>query len=280
MSFSSEIKNEILINKKNKKERKLFLLGFLFANVIKENNNFFIFLRNKIYQKEIINLLEEFKINYEFFSSSSSKIRILKVSLFKNYPINNFTNFMSGVFLSGGSISDFNNRFYHLELKINNLNFSKMILKDLKKHNLPFQNFEKHNRYILYIKKSEMIGDFLKAIGAIKNFLKFENARIERDYYNYNNKVTNLSILNQKKLVESNFQYLENYKFIQENNLQKLFREDEINFFELKKENRFDSLADLSELFYEKYEIKKSKSALNHYLRKLKKIVELYNKKR
>lgn len=280
MSFSSEIKNEILINKKNKKERKLFLLGFLFANVIKENNNFFIFLRNKIYQKEIINLLEEFKIKYEFFSSSSSKIRILKVSLFKNYPVNNFTNFMSGVFLSGGSISDFNNRFYHLELKINNLNFSKMILKDLKKHNLSFQNFEKHNRYILYIKKSEMIGDFLKAIGAIKNFLKFENARIERDYYNYNNKVTNLSILNQKKLVESNFQYSENYKFIQENNLQKLFREDEINFFELKKENRFDSLADLSELFYEKYEIKKSKSALNHYLRKLKKIVELYNKKR
>ncbi|AAT27930.1 DNA-binding protein WhiA [[Mycoplasma] mobile] len=280
MSFSSEVKNEIISNKRNKQEKKLFLQGFLFANIIEESENVFtISLRNKKYIDEINLLLDFFKISFKKVQNSTSKIEILDKNIFKEYPSSEFTHFFSGVFFSGGSISNLSSKFYHLELKINSKRFSEQILNHLKKHNLPFQIFTKNNRDIIYIKKSEMISDFLKAIGAIKNYLKFEDSRIERDYLNYNNKITNLSILNQKKLVETHFKYLEDYQFIIDNNLEKLFTEDELSFFKLKKQNRFESLNELSKIFSETFQINKSKSALNHYLRKLKKNVEKYDKK-
>ncbi|AZZ65627.1 DNA-binding protein WhiA [Metamycoplasma phocicerebrale] len=272
-TFTLTIKEEI-IRRPLKKQEKLNLLSGIFATSKIDNENYLLIFNNKELFNFIIELLKEF--NVEFYNERKNEL-LIKIKSFNNPKLKMERDYFSGIFLSSGSVSDFKTSFNHLELKFYNHDKAIESVDILNKYNLNFKIIVRQNRYIIYIKKIENICDFLKAIEAINSYFKLEEYKIERDYFNNINRITNFDIYNQQRIANANTLFLENFDFIIKNKLTSYFSKEEIKFFKLKKKNLDSSLSDLVTLLTNE-NIIKSKSSLNHALIKLKKIVEKYKK--
>ena len=74
---------------------------------------------------------------------------------------------------------------------------------------------KRRNKYIVYLKKSDQIGEFLIFIGAINSSLYFENIRIERDMQNVVNRMFVCDEANYAKTLKSSKEQIENIKIVQ-----------------------------------------------------------------
>ncbi|MGL4343003.1 MAG: DNA-binding protein WhiA [Metamycoplasmataceae bacterium] len=265
-NFTQEIKEELLFKKRSIKETNSFLKGIFFALFKNNVEEIKINFRNKIIKDKIIEILEEAKFSYIGFNPL-------------NIVIDNPSHFFAGIFVASGSISPLNSSMYHIQFQVKNKVILKIIEEKLNKHNLLFQNIIKNNSFIFYGKKNELITDFLSAIGANNSFFKFTDSVIERDYNNQLNRISNLDIHNQNKLVDSNAIFKDYYLSIKNNKLENKFKKEELLFFEFKLANPFLPLSQICLDFEKEYKIKKTKSGLNHWLIKLRRIVEDYEYK-
>ena len=125
-----------------------------------------------------------------------------------------------------------------------------------------------------FLKKNELISDFLQIIGANKSYFNFIDSIIERDFKNQITRIFNLDVHNQNRLVDSNIIFKENYQYILDHKLQSRFKPLELEFYEFKRKNEFLSLAQLSEEFCKNKNVKITKSGLNHWLIKLRNVCE------
>lgn len=262
-TFSIEIKEEILFKKRSKNEEKEFLKGIYFSLFRAENEEIVFLIKNKKIKDEIIKKI------YRVFKSikNFSAINI-------NIPIKSASDFFAGIFVISGSISPIYSSSYHFQFCFNNKDIATKIQEKLANNDLYFSLIKKNKKWILYIKKNELISDFLKFIGALKCFFKFADNMIERDYSNQLNRISNLDIHNQNKLVDSHEIFKDYYEIVKNNNLLWHFSQNEILFYEFKLKNSFLPLSQLCINFEQESGIKRTKSGLNHWLIKLRKIVE------
>lgn len=111
---------------------------------------------------------------------------------------------ITGMFLARGSINDpEKTKRYHLEIVCGNESEANYIIGGLAKYDIYAKMIVREKGYVVYLKKSEAIGDFLKLIGANNEMFKFEDSRIKRDYNNYVNKIYNCDIANGNRSVEA-----------------------------------------------------------------------------
>lgn len=105
--------------------------------------------------------------------------------LFKNiidYSDEERSSYLKGAFLSSGSINDPNKSKYHLEFA-DTLDEAKLINNLLLSFDFNSKVIKRAKEYMIYIKASEEISDFIKLIGAITLFY-YEDIRIYRDHKN------------------------------------------------------------------------------------------------
>lgn len=271
-SFSFDVKNELISKELTRKQTISLIDGIIFSSYKKDNEDVEILFKSEVIFNKINEILEA--------SGKSFKIKNKKI-IFKDINSQSFLisdpqSFFSGVFIAHGSISSLSSSSYHLEFKVKNENIAKLMLTKLNIHELNFSSIHKNDYTVLYIKKNDQISEFLKAIGSQESFFKFFDAVISRDHKNQITRIGNLDIYNQSKLVDSNALFLESYKFVKENHLLKKFKENELIFFEFKVNNPYLPLSQISEELASKYNILKTKSGLNHWLRKIRKISEDY----
>lgn len=177
MSFSSNVKDEILERTKNSKYEKAEKFGELLTEANLKSD-----------------LMEEYN---EFFDISKLNVEKIKEIL-------------KGAFLSSGYIVDPISD-YHFEIDIKNkacgdyifnilslLEFTPKIIKR-----------KKINMYVIYLKESEQISFFLQLIGANRAYLKFEEILIEKDVRNNINRTVNCEAANIKKTVKSSMEQIE-----------------------------------------------------------------------
>ncbi|MBN0970422.1 DNA-binding protein WhiA [Mycoplasma phocoeninasale] len=272
-SFAFEVKKEI-INRKLTKSQKLGLLSGILATTKIQKNLSYIIINNKEVFNYLKTLLLELKIKYE---SPRKNAFLINLNSFRHHNFKKERDYFSGIFLASGSINNSNSVQNHLELKFYELSYAEDALDILNKHDMNFKLHVRKGRYLIYIKRLEDICDFLKAIDAIDAYYRFEDSIIERDFFNNVNRITNFDIYNQQRIANANIVFLDNYDYIKNNHLDANFTRDEMIFFELKKNNIDLSLNDL--VFHlNKYKIIKSRSALNHSLIKLKKVVNKFKK--
>ncbi len=271
-SFSFEIKNELISKKINKKQAVSFIDGIIFSSFKESENEVKIIFKNEIILKKIHSFLEVSKKIYEI----KNKTIIFEKSNLSKMIISDPQFFFAGVFVSMGSVSSLESSSYHLELKIKSLEISEIMIEKLNSHNLNFSTINKNGYIILYIKKNDQISEFLKAIGSQDSFFKFFDAIISRDHKNQITRISNLDVYNQSKLVDSNALFLENYNFVIDNNLLNKFKKDELIFYKFKIKNPYLPLSQISEELLEFHNISKTKSGLNHWLIKIRNIVEDY----
>lgn len=106
--------------------------------------------------------------------------------------------FLRGVFLGGGSLSH-PEKAYHLELVTSNDSLSRDIVKIMGGLGFNAKIVERKKNFIVYLKESEQIIDFLNMTGAHSMLLGFENVRIMKDMRNRANRIVNCDNANIEK---------------------------------------------------------------------------------
>lgn len=123
--------------------------------------------------------------------------------------------YLRGIFLSCGSINDPKKSRYHLEFSFDNLEYSKFVSKLLNQFRLNSKILKRDNKYMVYIKEAEKIGDFLRIIKAISAVFYYEDIRIYRDHKNMTNRLNNCEQANVDKIIETALKQVEEIEKIQ-----------------------------------------------------------------
>ena len=177
--------------------------------------------------------------------------------------------YLAGAFIAYGACNPPTNSNYHLEISANDLSYANFLVSLITRYNLESKISKRRTKYIVYIKKADVIADFLKLIGAYECCLNFENIRIDRDFVQNQKRVENCYIANEVKTLkaaEEQVAYMLKIK--------KAKKEDKLSdklrtIYDLRLKNQEASLVELSNLYEKKYGEKISKSGLKHRLNKI-----------
>ena len=128
----------------------------------------------------------------------------------------------------------------------------------------------RRSKYIIYLKSSEKIGDFLGLVGATSSYMNFESVRIDRDFINSINRLENCEIANEVKSMNAANQQVADIQYIQSKIGLELLDEKTRNIALLRLDNPELNLNELANEYASKYGAKISKSGLHHRFKKIK----------
>lgn len=306
MSYSSNIKNEISNIEYSKSETMAELSAILNIASVIETESFYICVENisvarriyklikDIYHVEIdmdttlINTLrknklvkltikEKSKIILEDLSILDNDIRLYEP---KSYLVDELCDkqaYLRGIFLICGSINDPKTSRYHLELVIENeltANFVNDLLNELSFNS---KIIKRDKKYMVYIKESEKISDFIKLLNATNALFYYEDIRIYRDHKNMANRLNNCEQANVDKMIAAGEAQLEIIRKIKENMDFDLL-DDKIKDICIYREKYPEvSMDELAVIISSETEKPITKSGINHRFRKMKQMVEKLN---
>ena len=250
MSFAQEIKQEVLNQEFAIEQANAFVSGLISSSSERVGSKTFVKLNNPKISLIIKDLMNQ--LNVEFESSLENKNWLVLKNYEPTTKINQPSYFFAGAFVGGGSISDTESNSYHLEIQLYSHAEAERIKVFLNKYSFKFTLIQRRKLFVLYIKKAEQISDFLRSIQSFNSLMRFEDARISRDFHNQINRYSNLDTYNQQKLAKASSNFVKRYNRIKTENLTHFFKEPEIAFFELKMENQFSSLEELTKLYFDK----------------------------
>ena len=137
----------------------------------------------------------------------------------------------------------------------------------------------RRNKYILYFKKSDRIAEFLALIGAVNSCMDFENIRIDRDFINSTNRLSNFDTANMKKTYETALKQIEEIKEIKKIiGFETLSNPKMAILCRLRLENEQATMKELATLMSEELGYTISKSNVNHLFRAIHELYERISK--
>lgn len=298
MSFTKNIKNEISIKSRNKTEYISEVSAFILNNTI-HNNDFIISSENinvaKRYHmliKELYNTIPKITIRRKYNFNKNNfyileylnkkeileDLGIYNRNIPSSYIIDDIEEkkaFIIGCFMASGSINDPKQSRYHLEFLIKNQETAQFLNKLLNEFELNSKILSRTKHYMVYIKESEKIADFLRIIKAYNSVLYYEDIRIYRDHINMTNRLNNCEQANVEKTINTANIQLKYIKIIEDNDAFNLLDERSIEVMNYRKKYPESSLVELAEIISLETDKSITKSGLNHKFRKIK---ELANK--
>lgn len=186
--------------------------------------------------------------------------------------------YLAGLFMANGSINSPNSTSYHLEIKVNSEKHGNFVIKLLERFNITGKMIERRNSYFVYVKSSEMIGNFLILISAFQSLLYFEDVRIQRDLNNSITRLNNIDIANEQKVQSLCEKQLKTIAFLKDNDLYKLLSDKEKEIAQLRLDNPEESLSCLAQLYKQRYGIAITKSGVRHRFDKIEELADKYRK--
>lgn len=181
--------------------------------------------------------------------------------------------FIAGVFLASGSVNSPLSKNYHLQIVISDEDDAKYFLKLLKRFRkekaMDFKMITRRNKYVLYLKKADQIATFISIIHAHSSLLDFENARIEKDFINSDNRVQVCYNANYQKTLAKGEEQIKEIEYIKEHGQEVDFSDKEKAIMEIRLNNVDMSLTQISEVLKSEYKIALSKSGINHIFNKI-----------
>lgn len=310
MSFSSDIKKEIA-NKELKdccKKAQLSALVQMFGRISIKNNEIILKLvsenpvatrRLKILLKEVLSI----KTNQLMFQKANLKKNMIyenettvsamfiyeQLGLytsnrgFLDYPGYQIIQkdccakaYLAGIFLAFGACNRPESTSYHLELSTEKKSLAEFIIKLISRFNIDAKLMLRRNKYVVYIKKSDQISDFLILIGAYDAMLKFEDLRMKRDIAHNISRINNCDIANEvRSLKKANEQLDDIEQLLLYYDLKQL--DDKIiKVIELRRIYPEYSLKELTQAYNLRYKENISKSGLRHRFNKIKEMIRRY----
>lgn len=188
--------------------------------------------------------------------------------------------FLKGVFLSCGSINDPKKNQYHLEFLVKEEKDANIINDVLLSLKLKSKILKREREYMIYIKSSENIADFIKSLGAVNSLFYFEDIRIYKDHKNMVNRLNNCEQANMEKTLKSSKIVLDNIKYLEDNDLFNLLDDKSKEILNYKKKYPDTSLGQLAEIISLETGKSITKSGINHHMRKLNELVNKHQNKK
>lgn len=127
--------------------------------------------------------------------------------------------FLAGAFLAAGSVNDPKSASYHLEIALLDEEYAHSLSKAWNKivsHSFHSKVTKRRNEFVIYLKRSDEISDFLILVGAKESCLHFENVRIDRDFANQTNRLNNLDSANMGKVVKTSERQVKEIEYLKE----------------------------------------------------------------
>ncbi len=180
--------------------------------------------------------------------------------------------YIRGIFLGCGSINDPKKSRYHLEFLVPTKEKANQINKLLNKYNLGSKILQRESRYMVYIKGSEKISDFLRLISASNALLYYEDIRIYRDHKNMTNRLNNCEQANVEKMIQSAQNEVKIIEKLKEKDMFDLLDEKDKLIATYRLKYPESSLQELSEIISIETSTKLTKSGIYHRLRKIKEL--------
>lgn len=180
--------------------------------------------------------------------------------------------YLRGVFLATGSVNDPKTARYHLEFFIDDYDYALFICELLDDYKLNSKLIERTNGFMVYIKESEKISDFLKILNAVKSVLYYEDIRSYREQKNLVNRLNNCEQANVEKTINSAISLIDDIEFIENTIGIDSFDEKLKIVCVYRKKYKEVSLSELSRIISIENNINLTKSGINHRIRKIKEI--------
>ena len=148
--------------------------------------------------------------------------------------------------------------------------YAEFINKLLNEYYLNSKILKRDNKYMIYIKEAEKIGDFLRMMNAINALFYFEDIRIYRDHKNMTNRLNNCEQANVDKIIATATNQVKDIKTIEEAGGLDLLNDKEkiVATYRLKYPEA--SLVELSEIISLETDDNITKSGLYHRFNKIK----------
>lgn len=181
--------------------------------------------------------------------------------------------YLAGSFLAAGSVNSPRSSNYHLEIACNNENYAKWFVRLMVKYvgtNFNPKIIKRRDKYVVYLKRSDQISDFLILTGATDACLYFENTRVDRDVSNEINRMQNLDAANLAKTLKAAKEDIKIInKLIKHKGATGIGNEKTLALCELRVKYPEASLDELADRLSSSLGHPVSKSNVNHILRSL-----------
>ena len=230
--------------------------------------------KKRIYLLEVIDNAKEVIDTYHLFpfDTITSDDELLENDCCKR-------SFIIGCFISKGSINDPRKSDYHLEITFKKPEMAVMVSQILQENDIETKITSRKNQTMIYIKKSEIISNFLAYMGANSGVLQFEDLRIMRDLNNTVNRMMNCDISNGKKSLDCCNKQLIAIKYLREHQLDKKLTVRLQDAMRLREEYPDCTLAELSDYSANILGKHLSKSGISHCLNEIMKYYEMVTKR-
>lgn len=247
MSFSIDVKKEILNMSNNLKHcilSEIYGLILENSNIINYGNKYMLTIKseNEYYIHKLYNLLSE-NFNFDIEISLKNKYNRFQYKLYimdclplllclklierdkktfiLNYSFNDMlikkkcckASFLRGIFLSCGSIND-PTKHSHLEFVRHDKKYLYDIFKIFEFFQLNCKITNRKDYFIIYIKDSTKLSEFLGLIGAHISLLEFENTKVFKDLRNNINRKQNCEIANLNKTISAAIAQMDDINYI------------------------------------------------------------------
>ncbi|MGI6787280.1 MAG: DNA-binding protein WhiA [Acholeplasmataceae bacterium] len=180
--------------------------------------------------------------------------------------------YLRAAFLIGGSVNDPSTSNYHLEIFAKKTDDIVLIQSIMNYFNLNAKIIKRRNGFIAYLKDSEQISNFLILTKAQNSLFKFEDVRIQRDFNNSINRIINMEVANEQKVIASSSRQVDDINYIKRHLTLNVLNPKLKEVALLRLENPTLSLSELQDAYFEKYNRKISRSGLNHRFIKIREI--------
>lgn len=298
MTFTTIIKDEITKIETSKIESLTELLIYIKFNGTFQNNKLSLITENASVARRIFKLLkqnymvdirltirQQKRINKTVVYILEIKEKIIEIqkdiSNINEYALDSFeekASFLKGTFLACGSINDPKTSHYHAEFLVKKYRDSILINKVLSSINFHSKILKREKGYMIYLKSSEEISDFIKLLGANNALFYFEDIRIYRDHRNMVNRLNNCEQANVEKSLKTSAQQINDINYLKKNDLFDLLDDKTKLVMEYRLKYSDSSYQELSEIISLETDLKISKSGINHHFRRVKKLIDRHIK--
>ena len=182
--------------------------------------------------------------------------------------------YLAGCFMAAGSINSPVKTNYHLEIATNAEEHTIYIQKVMKKLHMPAKTIQRRKQYVVYIKSSDLITDFLAHIGATDSLFAYAEIKIQRDYMNSITRLENCATANDVKSIQAGEKQIKAIEKIKEVRGLEYLDEKIREVAQLRLEFPDASINELAIEYEQRTGTVLSKSGMKHRLNKLEEIAE------
>lgn len=180
--------------------------------------------------------------------------------------------FIRGAFIAAGAMIN-PEKNYHLEFVTHRYRLHTQFEKLLSDFGLNSKTVVRKSNYVMYFKNSEEIGDILALMGASNAVMEYQNTRIYKELRNDANRRMNCDMANLDKTISAASKQIAAIEKLMRKGVFANLPEQLRQVAELRLENSEMSLTEIGQMLVPSI----GKSGVNHRLRKIVEISEMYN---